>query len=64
MLPAFRQPVSNTMGFIQPLVIKAKTPQEIQSCYDVRIKVFVHEQNIPLELEIDEYVILSQALIF
>ncbi|KAH8552966.1 GNAT family acetyltransferase YjcF [Umbelopsis sp. PMI_123] len=36
-------------------VIRAETPEQIQECYNVRIKVFVHEQQIPLELEIDEY---------
>ncbi|KAJ2964118.1 hypothetical protein NQZ79_g1044 [Umbelopsis isabellina] len=43
------------MAYTQPLVTQAINPQDIQSCYDVRIRVFVHEQQIPLELEIDEY---------
>jgi predicted GNAT family N-acyltransferase len=40
-------------------IVKAETPEQIQECYNVRIKVFVHEQNIPLDLEIDEYVIIT-----
>ncbi|KAG2185304.1 hypothetical protein INT44_002094 [Umbelopsis vinacea] len=36
-------------------IVKAETPEQIQDCYAVRINVFVHEQNIPLDLEIDEY---------
>jgi predicted GNAT family N-acyltransferase len=47
------------MAFTEPVVSQATSPQDIQSCYHVRIKVFVHEQNIPLELEIDEYVMLQ-----
>jgi predicted GNAT family N-acyltransferase len=35
-------------------VIVAKTKEEIQQCFDVRIAVFVHEQRFPLEVEIDE----------
>lgn len=52
------------MAFTQPLVSQAISSQDIQSCYDVRIRVFVHEQNIPLELEIDEYVKLLALVMF
>lgn len=45
--------------YSQLQVDRAGSPDTIQQCYDVRIKVFVHEQNIPLELEIDECVIMS-----
>jgi hypothetical protein len=48
-----------SMLYVQPQVLRAECSKEIQDCYKVRIKVFVHEQNIPLELEIDEYVIMS-----
>lgn len=48
-----------SMLYVQPQVLRAESSNDIQDCYNVRIKVFVHEQNIPLELEIDEYVIMS-----
>ena len=31
------------------------TPDEFDVCYDLRKEVFVDEQNVPLELEMDEY---------
>ena len=46
-----------SMLYVQPQVLRAESSKDIQDCYNVRIKVFVHEQNIPLELEIDQYVI-------
>ncbi len=33
----------------------AQTPEDINACYDVRKAVFVAEQAVPLELEMDEY---------
>ncbi|RDB19850.1 hypothetical protein Hypma_012798 [Hypsizygus marmoreus] len=36
-------------------IIIARTEQEIQQCYDVRIAVFHVEQKFPLETEIDEF---------
>ncbi|TEB35744.1 hypothetical protein FA13DRAFT_1728594 [Coprinellus micaceus] len=35
-------------------VIIAKTPEERQQCFDIRIQVFHVEQKFPLETEIDE----------
>lgn len=38
------------------MIIKAiETPEEKQLAYDVRTTVFVHEQNVPPEVEIDEF---------
>ncbi|RUS23227.1 hypothetical protein BC937DRAFT_90346 [Endogone sp. FLAS-F59071] len=37
------------------IIRKAITKDQIQQCYDIRIEVFVHEQNCSLESEIDEY---------
>ena len=36
-------------------VILAQTPAERDACYDIRKAVFVQEQAVPLELELDEY---------
>jgi predicted GNAT family N-acyltransferase len=36
-------------------IILAQTPAEREACYDIRKAVFVHEQAVPLELELDEY---------
>ncbi|KAG2215335.1 hypothetical protein INT45_011176 [Circinella minor] len=38
----------------------ALTEEDKQKCIDIRIKVFVHEQNYPLKSEIDQYDALSQ----
>lgn len=35
--------------------IRIATADERQLCYDIRTKVFVDEQNVPLDLEIDEH---------
>ena len=32
----------------------ADTPQDRQACYDIRTTVFVNEQNVPPELELDD----------
>ncbi|GGK04924.1 N-acetyltransferase [Lentibacillus kapialis] len=38
------------------MIIRAvETPEEKQLAYDVRTTVFVHEQNVPPEVEIDEF---------
>ena len=36
------------------LINKASNPADMQKCFDIRLKVFVHEQNVPLEEEIDD----------
>jgi len=36
-------------------VFKTKTPEEREQCFAVRLKVFVEEQKVPPEYEIDEY---------
>ncbi|KAF8622149.1 hypothetical protein AX15_007267 [Amanita polypyramis BW_CC] len=36
-------------------IIIAHSPDERQQCYNVRINVFVHEQQFPLETELDDY---------
>ena len=40
-------------GFI--FVLRAKTPEERESCFTVRREVFVEEQKVPIEYEYDEY---------
>ncbi|HLR61748.1 MAG TPA: GNAT family N-acetyltransferase [Lentibacillus sp.] len=38
------------------MIIKTvETPEEKEQAYDVRTTVFVHEQNVPPEVEIDEF---------
>ncbi|WP_080874960.1 GNAT family N-acetyltransferase [Oceanobacillus timonensis] len=37
------------------IVKTATTPQELQDVYQIRKEVFVEEQNVPPELEIDEF---------
>ena len=36
-------------------IIITQTPVEREQCYDIRKAVFVEEQAVPLELEMDEY---------
>lgn len=36
-------------------IIITGTPAEREACYDIRKAVFVQEQAVPLELELDEY---------
>ncbi len=36
-------------------IIITQTPAEREQCYDIRKAVFVEEQAVPLELELDEY---------
>ena len=36
-------------------IIITQTPAEREQCYDIRKAVFVQEQAVPLELEMDEY---------
>ena len=36
-------------------IIITQTPAEREACYDIRKAVFVQEQAVPLELEMDEY---------
>lgn len=41
----------------------AKSKKEMQDVFDVRIEVFVHEQNVPLENELDEFEDVSKHII-
>ncbi|MDF2926873.1 MAG: GCN5-related N-acetyltransferase [Paenibacillaceae bacterium] len=36
-------------------VISVSTQEELEACFSIRIKVFVEEQKVPSELELDEY---------
>ncbi len=36
-------------------VILAATPDQLEACYAIRKTVFVEEQNVPLDLEMDDY---------
>ncbi len=36
-------------------VIQVQTPAELEECFRIRKAVFVEEQAVPLELELDEY---------
>ena len=36
-------------------IIHAESSEEKAACYDLRHKVFVEEQGVPVDLEIDEY---------
>ena len=36
-------------------IIQATSPEDIQTCYQLRHEVFVEEQGVPVELEIDEH---------
>lgn len=38
-----------------PIVIIVETPADWEACYAIRKTVFVEEQAVPLELELDEY---------
>lgn len=40
-----------------------KSKKEMQDVFDVRIEVFVHEQNVPLENELDEFEDVSKHII-
>ncbi len=43
-------------GYLMPIsILIVQTPAELESCYDIRKAVFVEEQAVPLELEMDEY---------
>ncbi|WP_410768124.1 GNAT family N-acetyltransferase [Fontibacillus sp. BL9] len=37
------------------VIIHVKTEQQLEQCLDIRKEVFVEEQKVPLELEIDEF---------
>ncbi|MEF2964601.1 GNAT family N-acetyltransferase [Paenibacillus sp. M1] len=37
------------------VIIHVETEQQLQSCLEIRKEVFVEEQNVPLDLEIDEF---------
>lgn len=43
------------MTFVSYSITAAQTPAEREACYDIRKAVFVQEQAVPLELEMDEY---------
>ncbi|UUZ94227.1 GNAT family N-acetyltransferase [Paenibacillus sp. P25] len=36
-------------------VVQVKTEKQLKECFAVRIKVFVEEQQVPTDLEMDEY---------
>ncbi|WP_018756626.1 GNAT family N-acetyltransferase [Paenibacillus terrigena] len=36
-------------------IIQVKTEEELNKCLSIRLEVFVHEQQVPEDLEIDEY---------
>ena len=36
-------------------ILLAQTPADLALCYDIRKAVFVEEQAVPLQLELDEY---------
>lgn len=42
-------------------IIQVTTEEELRQCLSIRHEVFVHEQQVPLELEEDEYDHLSAA---
>lgn len=37
------------------IIIPVETAEQLQSCLDIRTEVFVEEQKVPLELEMDEF---------
>jgi predicted GNAT family N-acyltransferase len=37
------------------IIIPVKTEEELQSCLEIRKEVFVDEQQVPVDLEIDEF---------
>ncbi|WP_223066422.1 GNAT family N-acetyltransferase [Paenibacillus caui] len=37
------------------VIIPVRTEEQLQSCLDIRKEVFVEEQQVPIELEIDEF---------
>ncbi len=43
------------MTYIPNTITVTQTPAEREACYDIRKAVFVQEQAVPLELEIDKY---------
>ncbi len=43
------------MTYIPNTITIVQTPAEREACYDIRKAVFVQEQAVPLELEMDEY---------
>ena len=43
------------MTHILNTITVVQTPAEREACYDIRKAVFVQEQAVPLELEMDEY---------
>jgi predicted GNAT family N-acyltransferase len=36
-------------------IISVTTREQLEECFDIRIKVFVEEQRVPRDLEMDEY---------
>ncbi len=43
------------MTYLPSTITIVQTPAERDACYDIRKAVFVEEQAVPLELEMDEY---------
>lgn len=42
-------------------VISVSTREQLEACFAIRIKVFVEEQKVPADLEMDEYDLSPQA---
>lgn len=42
-------------------VIRVKTQEELEACFGIRVQVFVEEQQVPLDLEMDEYDVSPEA---
>ncbi|RKP08159.1 acetyltransferase, GNAT family [Thamnocephalis sphaerospora] len=36
-------------------VVKLTSPEQLKDAYEVRVDVFVHEQGVPVEIEVDEH---------
>jgi predicted GNAT family N-acyltransferase len=36
-------------------IIRVETEEQLKMCFDVRLDVFVREQQVPIDLEMDEY---------
>lgn len=41
--------------------IRVKTREELEECFSIRTRVFVEEQQVPMELEMDEYDVSPEA---
>ncbi|MNJ41238.1 GNAT family N-acetyltransferase [Paenibacillus bouchesdurhonensis] len=41
------------------VIISVNSEQQLKKCLDIRTEVFVEEQKVPIDLEIDEYDVIS-----